>query len=311
MQSESGQPNEPANIPQANTPMQFEFGEAKIPASNTIKQKNTPVQSESGAANNSKQEEIPVQFESGDCIPERTPHTATNISSQGPMPITQEEDWTCKGAIPGDGLRRSKRVKQQIRANNLDGLHQINNLMATDPTTMPDLTINPEKTTSMYGAANHHLQMNELAFQEYFAGAITCKETGQPLEYRDLIKRPEVKEIWEKALSNELGRLAQGVREIKGTDTIFFIKKSEIPKDRLKDVTYGRIVVSYRPQKEEKNRARLTAGGDRINYPFETSAPTCSLPTIKMHFNSVLSTPGAKFDIRRIKLLSWNSTATT
>ena len=63
----------------------------------------------------------------------------------------------------------------------------------------------------------------------------------------------------------------------------------------MKDITYGRIVVSYRPQKLEKHRSRLTVGGDRINYPFDVSTPTADLPTIKLLWNSVLSTPGAKF----------------
>ena len=45
----------------------------------------------------------------------------------------------------------------------------------------------------------------------------------------------------------------------------------------------------------EPNRSRLTVGGDRINYPFEVSTPTADLPTIKMLWNSVLSTPKAKF----------------
>ena len=48
---------------------------------------------------------------------------------------------------------------------------------------------------------------------------------------------------------NELGLLSQGIRNIKGSDTILFVVKSKIPKDRLKEVTYGRIVVSYKPNK--------------------------------------------------------------
>ena len=87
------------------------------------------------------------------------------------------------------------------------------------------------------------------------------------------------------------------MRDIKGTDTIFFIKKSDIPKERLKDVTYGRIVVDYRPNKSDPNRSRLTAGGDKINYPYDVSSPTCGIPVIKLHFNSVLSTPDAKFAV--------------
>jgi len=66
-------------------------------------------------------------------------------------------------------------------------------------------------------------------------------------------------------------------------------------RQKRKDVTYRRIVVSYRPQKSEPNRTRLTVGRDRVNYPFETSTPTADLLTIKILWNSVLSTPKAKF----------------
>ena len=77
---------------------------------------------------------------------------------------------------------------------------------------------------------------------------------------------------------------------------MFFIPKSEIPKDRWKDITCGRIVVDYRSDKEEKNRSRLTVGGDRLNYPFGvTSTPICNLPTIKLLWNSVISMPAAKY----------------
>ena len=69
----------------------------------------------------------------------------------------------------------------------------------------------------------------------------------------------------------------------------------EIPKQRLKEVTYARIVVDYKPYKLEKYRSRITAGGDRINCDYDTSAPTCDLTTIKLHWNSVLSTLGAKY----------------
>ena len=114
-----------------------------------------------------------------------------------------------------------------------------------------------------YANANKFLQMDEWAFQQYFAGAIVDEETGQAMEYRDLIKHPKHKNTWEISLANELGRLAQGIREVKGTNTILFLPKSEIPKDRLKEVTYGRIVVAYKPDKLEKNRAlkQLTKDG--------------------------------------------------
>jgi hypothetical protein len=84
-----------------------------------------------------------------------------------------------------------------------------------------------------------------------------------------------------------------------GTNTIAFISKAEVPADRIP--TYGRIVVSVRPQKAEPYRTRLTVGGDRIDYPFEVSTPTADLTTAKLLFNSVVSTPGAKFLVTDIK----------
>ena len=115
------------------------------------------------------------------------------------------------------------------------------------------------------------------------------------MEYRDLIKLDKYRDTWFTSLANEIGRLAQGIRDIEGTNTIHFIPREQIPKDRLKDVTYGRIVCTYRPQKKEKERSRLTVGGDRINYLYDVSTPTAELPTIKLHWNSTISTPGARY----------------
>ena len=47
-------------------------------------------------------------------------------------------------------------------------------------------------------------KLDEWAYTEYFAGAITDDKTGQSLEYRDLIKRPELRDTWFKSLANEL-----------------------------------------------------------------------------------------------------------
>ena len=62
------------------------------------------------------------------------------------------------------------------------------------------------------------------------------------LKYRQLITHsdPEVQKAWLRSAANEYGRLAQGVGgRIKGTDTIQFIRKDEVPANRQKDVTYG------------------------------------------------------------------------
>ena len=64
---------------------------------------------------------------------------------------------------------------------------------------------------------------------------------------------------------------------VKGTNTILFISKEDLPEARWEDVTYGRIVVNYRPEKSDPNRVRLTIGGNRINYPSNCDMPnpTC------------------------------------
>ena len=126
---------------------------------------------------------------------------------------------------------------------------------------------------------------------------IICEETGKQLEYRHLIKQTKVKERWTNSFSNELGRLAQGRRStnLEGTNTIFFIEYESIPTSRKKDITYGRIVVDYRPQKQEPHRTRLTVGGNLINYPDSVATKTAEVNTAKLLFNSVISTPKAKF----------------
>ena len=82
-------------------------------------------------------------------------------------------------------------------------------------------------------------------------------------------------------------------KDIKGTDTLFFIKKSELPTDRWKDVTYAKFVCDVRPQKKEKNPARLVAGGDRVNYPGDCGTPTADILTVKLLLNNMVSTVGA------------------
>ena len=71
--------------------------------------------------------------------------------------------------------------------------------------------------------------------------------------------------IWNKSLSNEWGRLAQGNDNgVRSTDTINFIHKNEVPPDR--DVTYATFVLDHKPLKTEEHRVRITVGGNRLTY---------------------------------------------
>ena len=116
------------------------------------------------------------------------------------------------------------------------------------------------------------------------------------------MQQDEYKEIWGHGYGNEIGRLAQGMPgRVDGTDTIHFIHKHEVPRDRFRDVTYGKINCHYREGKAEPNRVRLTSGGNRIKFPGDVGTPTADLLTVKLLINSVISTPGAEWFTMDIK----------
>jgi hypothetical protein len=152
----------------------------------------------------------------------------------------------------------------------------------------------------------HRYPLRSQANHTSEANAVVDEITGASLEYRQLIKGDQP-DLWIKAFANDLGMLAQGVgtRQPTGTNTIFFIPKTKVPCGR--QVTYGRIVASIRPHKQERNRVRLTVGGDRLDYPGITSTQTASLTTSKCLFNSTVSTPGAKFLCLDIKNFYYNT----
>ena len=126
--------------------------------------------------------------------------------------------------------------------------------------------------------------------------AVMDKDTGRLLNYLKLIRNPKYTKEWKISAANKFGPLTQGVgSHIKGTNTIKFIFKHKIPKGRFKDVTYGQLVCTERPEKTEKNCTRFTISGDQINYPGKVAKPTANLLVANILFNSTISTPGAKF----------------
>jgi hypothetical protein len=62
-----------------------------------------------------------------------------------------------------------------------------------------------------------------------------------------------------------------------------------------KKITYCNPVVDHRPQKEDPNRIRLTARGNLIYSDKELAVPTAGLETVKLYWNSVVSTAMAKY----------------
>jgi hypothetical protein len=108
------------------------------------------------------------------------------------------------------------------------------------------------------------------------------------MAYSALVKDPRLQPLWTRGFGNECGRLFQGVRDIPGTNTCFFVELKNIPNDRK--ITYGKIVCNYKPHKKEKERVRLTVGGDRLNYSGDVTTSTADITTFKILINSTLST---------------------
>ncbi len=131
------------------------------------------------------------------------------------------------------------------------------------------------------------------------------EETGEYLNYRQLMRHPKHKIIWNTSTANKFGQLAQGIRgkesRVIPTNTIFFITHDQVPIDRQKDVTYGSFSCDLKPNKKETHQTRLTADRDKINYPDDVETPTVDVTLVKTLFNRVILTKGAKCVMLDIK----------
>jgi hypothetical protein len=76
--------------------------------------------------------------------------------------------------------------------------------------------------------------------QQHLTNAVIHPVTGKEMEYMALMKDPRLQPLWKRGFGNKCGRLFQGIRDIPGTNTCFFLKFANVPKDR--QITYGKIV---------------------------------------------------------------------
>jgi hypothetical protein len=135
--------------------------------------------------------------------------------------------------------------------------------------------------------------------QRQHANAVIHPITGKEMEYSALMKDPCLQPLWTGGFGNECGRLFQGIRDIPRADTCFFTTLKNIPKDR--NITYGKIVCDYKPHKQEKERVRLTRGGDKLDYSGDVTTSTADITTFKILINSTLSTKDATIMMMDIK----------
>jgi hypothetical protein len=135
--------------------------------------------------------------------------------------------------------------------------------------------------------------------QHQQANAVIHLVTGKEMEYSALTKDPRLIPLWTRCFGNECGRLFQGIRDIPGTDTCFFIELKKITND--KKITYSKIVCDYKPHKKEKERVQLTVGGDILDYSGDVATSTADIKTFKILINSTLSTEDVAMIMMDIK----------
>jgi hypothetical protein len=99
--------------------------------------------------------------------------------------------------------------------------------------------------------------------------------------------------------------MAQGCNETgqKGTNAMFVMTHDAITHALAsrKLFTYTNPVVNYRPQNDDPHQIWITAGGNLINYKGNASVRTADIDTAKIHWNSVISTPNARYMCLDIK----------
>ena len=134
---------------------------------------------------------------------------------------------------------------------------------------------------------------------EHVCAPVVHPETGERItSYRKLAKDAVTKETWTTGFGKGFGNLAQGDAKTgtPGLNAIRVMTLEEIkniPADRV--VTCARVVVDFRPQKEDPNRVQITAGGNLLAYPDELATRTADLTVSKILWNSVLSTADAHY----------------
>jgi hypothetical protein len=139
--------------------------------------------------------------------------------------------------------------------------------------------------------------------QQHLANTVVHPITGKQMEYMALVNDPDFQPLWKRGVSNEAGRLFQGIHDIPGTNTCFFVELTNISKGRK--ITYGKIVCDYKPHKKEKERVTLMVGGNRLYYSGNVTTSTADITTFKILINSTISTKDAAMMIMDIKNIMW------
>jgi hypothetical protein len=87
--------------------------------------------------------------------------------------------------------------------------------------------------------------------QQHQANTVIHPVTGKEMEYSVLMKDPRLQPLWTRGFGNKCGCLFQGIRDIPGTDTCFFIDLKNIPNDI--NITYSKLVCDKNHTRSKRN----------------------------------------------------------
>jgi hypothetical protein len=104
-------------------------------------------------------------------------------------------------------------------------------------------TLNPSKPMAKFTVRPQQMSIQCLPMAWFCEMANSVIGEGSKLqEYKQLIANSKTHAKWTHSYGNKIGHLTQGMPgRNTGTNTIIFIWKEQVPKERAKDVTYGLI----------------------------------------------------------------------
>jgi hypothetical protein len=121
------------------------------------------------------------------------------------------------------------------------------------------------------GGANCAIALGENHWTKaHMMNSVVHPSTGREMKNKDLMKDPDLGPSFEIGLSNKSGRVCQGIHDISGENTAFFIDLKSIPKNCK--IAYGKLVCDFKPNKKEKHRVRITVGGNILDYIGDTAS---------------------------------------
>ena len=218
----------------------------------------------------------------------------SSATSKGVKSKVRRKSCTSKGANRARKMKNTNKLKKSATKVTLP--HRAHFNIPTTKMQRTPVSISPKITTGRsgrkriqrydYAAPTRAYAAQYLALTERFNQILHMFDKDGEKETLDSLLQGPMAKTWKESLSNELGRLAQGIRHISGNDVIDFISYLDIPKH--KKVTYANMVCDYRPLKSDPYRVRLTVGGDRLDYFEDTASPAATLLETKLLLNSVI-----------------------